>query len=636
MSSGQLWLQIARPARSPGSGSRKVTLNLRELFMLSTPFSKATHRGFRPPRSPLLTTQPTGTLPPFPAGLHLPIRSVCATVDNTPMATERSPLLHSQLEHEAGSSPQFENDVVSFVQQRRALLATIPEGVPMAYHGLSTQVLMPSMVPERTVPLIPTKSHTSAAGDVSDILSHHTLLAEPETTVKTEMRVLLKYTVPLVITFLFQYSLTVASVFSVGRIGPKELAAVSLSSMTANISGYGVIQGVSTCLDTLCPQAYGRQDYNMVGVHFARCTYLLLLVFVPIAALWVFAAEPLLVAIVGGDRQMCVLAAGYLRVLVMGVPGYILFENAKHFLQAQGIFHASTYVLTVFAPINALLNYLLVWHPVVGIGFLGAPLSVVITNWAMCALLFAYIFFVDGYQCWPYQLVFSRACFSNWGRMVRLSIPGVLMVEAEWFAFEIITLTASRFGTTVLAAQSIISTTCVLLYQVPFALSIAASTRIAWYIGAASKTAAVKACWATMWTALAIGCINCVFLGTFRTTLASLFTSEKPVITVAAKILVVGAVYQINDSLSCASGGILRGQGRQTIGGYLNLFGYYAVALPCAFVFAFYLKLELLGLWLGLIVALVVVSVSQCYYIVISDWEHIINESINEGVLEMH
>ena len=74
--------------------------------------------------------------------------------------------------------------------------------------------------------------------------------------------------------------------------------------------------------------------------------------------------------------------------------------------------------------------------------------------------------------------------------MIKLSVPGVLMVEAEWLAFEIITFQAAKFGTEVLAAQSIISTTCVIFYQIPFALSIAAGTRIAWYIGAASETAA--------------------------------------------------------------------------------------------------------------------------------------------------
>ncbi|GMF80767.1 unnamed protein product [[Candida] boidinii] len=107
-----------------------------------------------------------------------------------------------------------------------------------------------------------------------------------ETSFATEFFTLLKYSVPLVITFLLQFSLTVASVFSVGRLGKSELAAVSLASMTANISAYGIIQGISTCLDTLCPQAYGRGDYRSVGLQFFRCTILLLIIYIPIYIFW--------------------------------------------------------------------------------------------------------------------------------------------------------------------------------------------------------------------------------------------------------------------------------------------------------------------------------------------------------------
>ena len=61
-------------------------------------------------------------------------------------------------------------------------------------------------------------------------------------------------------------------------------------------------------------------------------------------------------------------------------------------LQTQGIFHASTLVLIICAPLNAFLNYLLVWNKSIGLGFIGAPISVVITNWIMCFMLYGYIF----------------------------------------------------------------------------------------------------------------------------------------------------------------------------------------------------------------------------------------------------
>ena len=114
----------------------------------------------------------------------------------------------------------------------------------------------------------------------------------------------------------------------------------------------------------------------------------------------------------------------------------------------------------------------------------------------------------------------------------------------------------------------------------------------------------------------------------------SLYTNDKKVIKLASEVLIIGAVYQINDFLSCATGGVLRGQGRQKIGGILNLISYYLIALPVAFLCAFYFKLGLLGLWIGMIIALFFISVSQYYFVATSNWEAVINECINEGIME--
>jgi MATE family multidrug resistance protein len=74
--------------------------------------------------------------------------------------------------------------------------------------------------------------------------------------------------------------------------------------------------------------------------------------------------------------------------------------------------------------------------------------------------------------------------------MVKLALPGLLMVEAEFLAFEILTLASSYFSTTHLAAQSVLATITAITFQIPFPISIAASTRVANLIGATLSDAA--------------------------------------------------------------------------------------------------------------------------------------------------
>lgn len=82
--------------------------------------------------------------------------------------------------------------------------------------------------------------------------------------------------------------------------------------------------------------------------------------------------------------------------------------------------------------------------------------------------------------------------------MIKLALPGLVMVLAEYLAFEVLTLASSYFSVTHLAAQSVLTTITALTFQIPFSISIAASTRVANLIGAtlsdAAKTSSKVVC----------------------------------------------------------------------------------------------------------------------------------------------
>lgn len=57
-----------------------------------------------------------------------------------------------------------------------------------------------------------------------------------------------------------------ASVVSIGHVSTVALAAATLGSMTASVSGYTIIQGLSSALDTLLPAAWASSQPQMVGL----------------------------------------------------------------------------------------------------------------------------------------------------------------------------------------------------------------------------------------------------------------------------------------------------------------------------------------------------------------------------------
>ncbi|KAK7958183.1 transporter [Apiospora saccharicola] len=440
------------------------------------------------------------------------------------------------------------------------------------------------------------------------------------TTWQREAKTIADYALPLIVTFVLQYSINISGIFSVGHIGKIELGAVSLATMTANITCYAPFQGLTTSLDTLCSQAYGSGHKHLVGLQFQRMIYFLWALTLPIAAVWFFAEDILLLMI--PDSHSAELAGLYLRIMIFGIPGFCALECGKRFVQAQGLFHVTTYVLVIAAPLNILMQWLFVWK--FEWGFKGAPIAVVVTQNLMPVLLFLYVRFGDGMHCWG---GFSKRSLTNWGPMIKLALPGMIMVLAEWFAFEILTLASSQFGTEYLAAQSCLMTLTSTTFQIPFPLSIAASTRIANLIGAKLVDAAKISAKVAFFGALMVALFNVTLLSSLRYKLPLLFTSDQDVIELVAGIMPLVAVMQLFDGMAAMAHGLLRGIGRQHFGGYANLLSYYLVALPISFGLAFGLNWRLEGLWIGVTIGLVIVASVEYIYIWRSDWDQSVREA---------
>ncbi|KAJ4208280.1 hypothetical protein NW759_013717 [Fusarium solani] len=435
-----------------------------------------------------------------------------------------------------------------------------------------------------------------------------------ETTWQREAKTLVQYAAPLIATFLLHYSVTVASVLTVGRLGMEELAAVNLATMTASITYYVPVQGLATCLDTLCAQAYGSGHKHLVGVQAQRMTWLLWILMLPIAVVWWF-SEPILSALVG-KGQTATLAALYLRVLIAGMPGVAAFESAKRFVQSQGLFHATTYTLLIGAPLSFLQNWLFVFRA--GWGFAGAATAMAVTQNLLPILVIFYVMLFEGGQCWK---GFSLKAFSNWGPMIRLALPGMIMIEAQFSVLEILTIAAGRFGTAQLAAQSVLVTVTSTSFNIPFPLAIATSTRVANLIGAHLSDAARTTARVAIVAACVVGLFNLTIFVTLRRQLPRIFTEDEEVVDIASQVILVCALMQIFDAMAAVSHGLLRGIGHQAIGGYANLFSYYLVALPIALGTSFGLGWKLAGLWVGLTVGLAVVSGIETLYLYLTDWE---------------
>lgn len=107
-----------------------------------------------------------------------------------------------------------------------------------------------------------------------------------------EAKVLIRHALPLIVTFILEHLFSIVCLIVVGKLGTKELAAVSLATMTSTIT-FGIFEGTATALDTLCSQAYGAGNYELMSIYVQRSVIFSWVLFVPCGFLWWFSASVL-------------------------------------------------------------------------------------------------------------------------------------------------------------------------------------------------------------------------------------------------------------------------------------------------------------------------------------------------------
>ncbi|KAJ3217419.1 hypothetical protein HDU67_008002 [Dinochytrium kinnereticum] len=465
--------------------------------------------------------------------------------------------------------------------------------------------------------------------------------------VLAEVRALIPFSWPVSAGFILQNSIYMAAIFSLGRSSTQALAAMALCALFCNVTGYSLGIGMASALDTLCSQAYGESLKGSVpkielGRHLQRGIVVMLVMTIPIITLWCF-TEPLLL-LTGQEPDVAHLSATFVLCMIPGLIPYFIAESIKRFLQSQGIMSAAMMVVIIVSPVNLVLQYLLVWSPW-AIGVIGAPLAIAASYWVLCIFMIAYVKYVAGGDAWGgFEAKEAFDLRKIWG-FIKLGTPGIAMTASEWWAFEVVALASGLLGESYLAAQTIVLNTCSLTYMIPLGFGIAATTRIGNSLGAGCPNRARTSAYAALGLGLLLALFNSTLLLIIKDQWGYLWTTDPSVVKIVAEVLPLASVFQLSDAVGAVSGGILRGIGRQDLGAYLNIFAYYFLGLPVGLWACFQQKLGLLGLWMGLSVGLITVSLVQIFIIYRTDWKlearnaherissRVISQGVEEGVI---
>nr|XP_019702062.2 protein DETOXIFICATION 29 isoform X2 [Elaeis guineensis] len=372
---------------------------------------------------------------------------------------------------------------------------------------------------------------------------------------------------PAIFTSLCQYSLGAITQMFAGHVGTLELAAVSVENSVIGGFSFGVMLGMGSALETLCGQAYGAGQLDMMGVYMQRSWVILNTTALLLSLLYVFARA--LLRLIGQTEEIAAAAGTFSVWMIPQLFAYAMNFPIAKFLQAQSRMMAMAVVSTVALLLHTLFSWLLMLR--LEWGLVGAAVVLNASWWFIVLGQLAYIF---GGACGRAWSGFSLKAFVNLWGFVRLSLASAVM------------LCMTILGWTVMVAMG---------------ANAAISVRVSNELGAGHPRTAKFSVVVVVITSFFIGIFLSFILIITRKQYPSAFTNSNDVKRVVYALTPLLAISIVINNIQPVLSGVAIGAGWQALVAYVNIACYYIFGIPLGLIMGYKLDMGVQGIWCGML-----------------------------------
>ncbi|CAH8297579.1 unnamed protein product [Eruca vesicaria subsp. sativa] len=394
------------------------------------------------------------------------------------------------------------------------------------------------------------------------------------------------------------YFLQVISIMMVGHLGELYLSSTAIAVSFCSVTGFSLVFGLASALETLCGQANGAKQFEKLGEHTYTGMLALFLVSIPLSVLWSYMGE--ILSFIGQDPQVSQEAGKFATWLIPALFGYATMQPLVKFFQAQSLI-----LPLVMSSVSSICcHVVLCWCLVFkfGLGSIGAAIAISVSYWFNVVVLGLYMTFSS--TCSKSRAKISMSVFEGMREFFQFGVPSASMICLEWWSFEFLVMLSGILPNPKLEAS---------------VLSVC--TRVANELGAGNPKKARMA----VYTVMVMTCVESIMVGATvfaaRNVFGYLFSSEAEVVDYVRSIAPLVSLSVIFDALHAVLSGVARGSGRQDIGAYVNLAAYYLFGIPTAVILGFKYNMRGKGLWIGITVGSFVQAVLLGLIVILTNWK---------------
>ncbi|XP_078176062.1 protein DETOXIFICATION 33-like [Carex rostrata] len=402
---------------------------------------------------------------------------------------------------------------------------------------------------------------------------------------------------PAILTMVFQFSISFVTVAFAGHIGDVELDAVAVVENVIEGFVYGILLGMGSALETLCGQAVGAGQFEMLGIYMQRSWIICLTTALFLTPTYIF-TSPILKTF-HQSKQISEAAGRYTLWAIPQIFAYAFNFPLQKFFQSQSRVWIMTAISGMALGVHALLNWVFVIK--LGYGLIGAAMVGNISWWLINLGQFLYLICGAFPEAWK---GFSCAAFKNLAGFVKLSLSSAVMLCLElWYYSAVIILVGLLKNPKLqVGAISISMNYQLWTFMIALGFNVAISVRVSNELGANHPKAAKFSVIIAVITSAFIGLIFAIIVLIERKQLPKFFTDSPDLINETSKLGYLLAATIFLNSIQPVLSGVSIGAGWQSLVAFINTGCYYVVGLPLGAVLGFKLKMNALGIWVGMLV----------------------------------
>ena len=403
----------------------------------------------------------------------------------------------------------------------------------------------------------------------------------------------------------------------VGKLGSTELAAVSLgNSMVFVALSLGI--GFSTAITPIVGEADAEKDTDKIRSVFHNGLFLCVILGFALFGLIVL-GKPIM-EMLHQPKEVIALAKPYLDWVGFSLVPLIIYQGYKQFADGLSMTKYSMYAIVMANILHVIVNYCLIYgfwiFPKMGI--LGAGLGTVISRIAMVVFMHVILSKQERLQPYFQNFSFSEIKKKTIRKIVSLGIPSAMQMLFEVVLFTAGIWLCGNIGKTSQAANQIALSLASMTFMFAMGLSVVSMIRVSNQKGLQDYKNLVVVARSIFLLAILIEIVFALLFILLHQIVPPLFLDmsdttqlldNKEVVTIAAKLLLVAAVFQISDGIQVVVLGALRGLQDVKIPMYITFVAYWVIGFPISYYLGEYTELKAVGVWIGLLAGLTAAAV---------------------------